>query len=164
MSTIANAVGASCVATDCTVPNTLLSGGLCPAVYATANVSGGCARFPLPSFIIAESIADSADAAMPAGASFRLLARHAAPTHGKTLACRRHLNPAVTFAQCLTGHSTWRRGGLYVAAQLLGAIFGALLQVGASSQAVTSQGHAESKRPSEARRSGPAGLDLFVNP
>ena len=35
----------------------------------------------------------------------------------------------MTFAQCLTGHSTWFRGGLYVVAQLLGAIFGALLQV-----------------------------------
>ena len=42
---------------------------------------------------------------------------------------RRHLNPAVTFAQCLTGHSSWVRGGLYVLAQVLGAIFGALFQV-----------------------------------
>ena len=40
-----------------------------------------------------------------------------------------HLNPAVTFAQCLTGHSSWKRGGLYAAAQLLGAIWGALVQV-----------------------------------
>ena len=45
---------------------------------------------------------------------------------------RRHLNPAVTFAQCLTGHSTWTRGGLYVLAQILGAIFGALFQVGST--------------------------------
>ena len=40
-----------------------------------------------------------------------------------------HLNPAVTFAQCLTGHCSWKRGGLYAAAQLLGAIWGALVQV-----------------------------------
>ena len=40
-----------------------------------------------------------------------------------------HLNPAITFAQCLTGHSSWKRGGLYAAAQLLGAIWGALVQV-----------------------------------
>jgi len=35
----------------------------------------------------------------------------------------------VTFAQCLTCHSSWARGSLYVLAQLLGAVFGALLQV-----------------------------------
>jgi glycerol uptake facilitator-like aquaporin len=40
-----------------------------------------------------------------------------------------HLNPAVTFAQCLTGHCSWKRGGLCAAAQLLGAIWGALVQV-----------------------------------
>ncbi len=40
-----------------------------------------------------------------------------------------HLNPAVTFAQCLTGHSSWKRGGLYIVAQLLGGIWGALVQV-----------------------------------
>ncbi|KAK9831439.1 hypothetical protein WJX81_004683 [Elliptochloris bilobata] len=41
-----------------------------------------------------------------------------------------HLNPAVTFATCLTGHLSWPRGGLYCAAQLLGAIFGALVAAG----------------------------------
>lgn len=40
-----------------------------------------------------------------------------------------HVNPAVTWANCLTGHMTWARGGLYMAAQLLGAIFGALVSV-----------------------------------
>ena len=40
-----------------------------------------------------------------------------------------HLNPAVTLAQCLTGHSSWGRGGLYVIAQVLGGIWGALVQV-----------------------------------
>ena len=39
-----------------------------------------------------------------------------------------HLNPAVTFATCLTGHMSWPRGGLYCVAQLLGAIFGALVE------------------------------------
>jgi glycerol uptake facilitator-like aquaporin len=39
-----------------------------------------------------------------------------------------HLNPAVTFATCLTGHMSWPRGGLYCAAQLLGAVFGALIE------------------------------------
>ena len=41
-----------------------------------------------------------------------------------------HVNPAVTWATCLTGHLDWARGGLYMAAQLLGAIFGALVEVG----------------------------------
>ena len=40
-----------------------------------------------------------------------------------------HVNPAVTFANCLTGHMSWARGGLYMLAQLLGGIFGALLEV-----------------------------------
>lgn len=40
-----------------------------------------------------------------------------------------HLNPAVTFTTCLTGHMSWPRGGLYCVAQLLGAIFGALIAV-----------------------------------
>ena len=39
------------------------------------------------------------------------------------------MNPAVTLANCLTGHTSWGRGGLYMAAQLLGAIFGALIEV-----------------------------------
>ena len=39
------------------------------------------------------------------------------------------MNPAVTLANCLTGHMSWGRGGLYMAAQLLGAIFGALIEV-----------------------------------
>ncbi len=41
-----------------------------------------------------------------------------------------HVNPAVTWATCLSGHMDWPRGGLYMAAQLLGAIFGALIEVG----------------------------------
>ncbi|KAK9809551.1 hypothetical protein WJX73_000988 [Symbiochloris irregularis] len=41
-----------------------------------------------------------------------------------------HLNPAVTFANCLTGHISWGRGGLYVIAQFLGAVFGALIASG----------------------------------
>ena len=41
-----------------------------------------------------------------------------------------HVNPAVTLANCLTGHTSWGRGGLYMVAQLLGAIFGALIEVG----------------------------------
>ncbi|CAL8468984.1 g8525 [Coccomyxa elongata] len=41
-----------------------------------------------------------------------------------------HVNPAVTLANCLTGHMSWGRGGLYMAAQLLGAIFGALIESG----------------------------------
>lgn len=40
-----------------------------------------------------------------------------------------HLNPAVTFATCLTGHTSWAKGGLYVIAQILGGIFGSLLGV-----------------------------------
>lgn len=48
-----------------------------------------------------------------------------------------HLNPAVTFAQCLTGHSSWKRGGLYVVAQLLGGIWGALVQVKLASPVLT---------------------------
>lgn len=40
-----------------------------------------------------------------------------------------HLNPAVTFAQCLTGHSSWERGALYAIAQVLGGVWGALVQV-----------------------------------
>lgn len=40
-----------------------------------------------------------------------------------------HLNPAVSFANCLTGHMSWSRGGVYVIAQVLGAIFGALVEV-----------------------------------
>ena len=40
-----------------------------------------------------------------------------------------HVNPAVTLANCLTGHTSWGRGGLYMVAQLLGAIFGALIEV-----------------------------------
>ena len=40
-----------------------------------------------------------------------------------------HVNPAVTLANCLTGHISWARGGLYMLAQLLGGIFGALLEV-----------------------------------
>ena len=38
------------------------------------------------------------------------------------------MNPAVTLAYCLTGHTSWGRGGLYMLAQLLGAIFGALIE------------------------------------
>ena len=40
-----------------------------------------------------------------------------------------HLNPAVTLATCLTGHTSWARGALYSIAQLAGAIFGALAAV-----------------------------------
>jgi glycerol uptake facilitator-like aquaporin len=40
-----------------------------------------------------------------------------------------HLNPAVTFATCLTGHTSWAKGGLYVIAQVLGGIFGSLMGV-----------------------------------
>ena len=40
-----------------------------------------------------------------------------------------HLNPAVTFATCLTGHTSWNRGGLYMIAQVLGGIFGSLMGV-----------------------------------
>lgn len=40
-----------------------------------------------------------------------------------------HLNPAVTFATCLTGHTSWAKGGLYVLAQVLGGIFGSLMGV-----------------------------------
>ncbi|DBB12410.1 hypothetical protein WJX82_007201 [Trebouxia sp. C0006] len=38
-----------------------------------------------------------------------------------------HLNPAVTFATCLTGHTSWAKGGLYVIAQVMGGIFGSLM-------------------------------------
>lgn len=55
-----------------------------PAVYATANISGG------------------------------------------------HLNPAVTLATIISGHMHWKRGVLYIAAQLLGGVFGALFQVSAA--------------------------------
>ncbi|KAK9915252.1 hypothetical protein WJX75_006761 [Coccomyxa subellipsoidea] len=41
-----------------------------------------------------------------------------------------HVNPAVTLANCLTGHMSWGRGGLYMVAQLLGGIFGALIESG----------------------------------
>lgn len=47
-----------------------------------------------------------------------------------------HLNPAVTFATCLTGHTSWAKGGLYVIAQIFGGIFGSLL--GVSSYSITS--------------------------
>ena len=40
-----------------------------------------------------------------------------------------HVNPAVTLANCLTGHMSWGRGGLYMIAQVLGGIFGALIEV-----------------------------------
>ncbi len=40
-----------------------------------------------------------------------------------------HLNPAVTFATCLTGHTSWAKGGLYVIAQVMGGIFGSLMGV-----------------------------------
>jgi glycerol uptake facilitator-like aquaporin len=40
-----------------------------------------------------------------------------------------HVNPAVTLANCMTGHMSWGRGGLYAVAQLLGAIFGTLIEV-----------------------------------
>ena len=40
-----------------------------------------------------------------------------------------HLNPAVTFATCLTGHTSWNRGALYVIAQVGGGIFGSLMGV-----------------------------------
>ena len=40
-----------------------------------------------------------------------------------------HLNPAVSFAQCLTGHTSWSKGGVYTIAQVLGGIFGALVEV-----------------------------------
>ena len=40
-----------------------------------------------------------------------------------------HLNPTVSFAQCLTGHMSWSKGGVYVIAQILGGIFGALIEV-----------------------------------
>lgn len=40
-----------------------------------------------------------------------------------------HLNPSVTFANCLTGHMSWSKGGVYVVAQFLGSIFGALVEV-----------------------------------
>ena len=42
------------------------------------------------------------------------------------------MNPAVTLATSLTGHMSWGRGGLYMVAQLLGGIFGALIEVSAS--------------------------------
>ena len=48
------------------------------------------------------------------------------------------MNPAVTLANCLTGHTSWGRGGLYMAAQLLGAIFGALIEAGLTSRALLS--------------------------
>ncbi|KAG2486531.1 hypothetical protein HYH03_014832 [Edaphochlamys debaryana] len=38
-----------------------------------------------------------------------------------------HINPAVTFALICTGHMKWWRGLLYIIAQILGAIFGALI-------------------------------------
>ena len=38
-----------------------------------------------------------------------------------------HLNPAVTLALAITGKFVWSKVGLYVAAQLLGSILGALL-------------------------------------
>ena len=41
-----------------------------------------------------------------------------------------HLNPAVTFATCLTGHTSWGKGLLYAIAQVLGGVFGALFEVG----------------------------------
>lgn len=40
-----------------------------------------------------------------------------------------HLNPAVTFATCLTGHTSWGKGLLYAIAQVLGGVFGALFEV-----------------------------------
>jgi hypothetical protein len=40
-----------------------------------------------------------------------------------------HVNPAVTLGNCLTGHMSWGRGGLYAAVQMLGAIFGTLIEV-----------------------------------
>eukprot|EP00891_Asterochloris_glomerata_P004183 jgi/Astpho2/4183/e_gw1.00064.59.1_t len=39
-----------------------------------------------------------------------------------------HLNPAVTFATCLTGHTSWGKGLLYAIAQVLGGVFGALFE------------------------------------
>ncbi|CAK0782069.1 hypothetical protein CVIRNUC_005545 [Coccomyxa viridis] len=51
-----------------------------------------------------------------------------------------HVNPAVTLANCLTGHTSWGRGGLYMAAQLLGAIFGALIESGLLPDAVVGGG------------------------
>ena len=44
-----------------------------------------------------------------------------------------HLNPAVTFATCLTGHTSWAKGALYVVAQVLGGVFGSLMGVSHSS-------------------------------
>ncbi|MEW5315282.1 MAG: hypothetical protein WDW38_006723 [Sanguina aurantia] len=38
-----------------------------------------------------------------------------------------HINPAVTFALICTGHMIWWKGLLYIIAQILGAIFGALI-------------------------------------
>ncbi|GLC34859.1 hypothetical protein PLESTM_000247600 [Pleodorina starrii] len=38
-----------------------------------------------------------------------------------------HINPAVTFALICTGHMKWWKGLLYMIAQILGAIFGALI-------------------------------------
>lgn len=38
-----------------------------------------------------------------------------------------HLNPAVTFALMCTGHMKWWKGLMYMCAQILGAIFGALI-------------------------------------
>ncbi|KAK9849026.1 hypothetical protein WJX84_004736 [Apatococcus fuscideae] len=51
-----------------------------------------------------------------------------------------HLNPAVTLATCLTGHTSWSKGGLYCLAQLLGAIFGALIETGLLPTAVVGGG------------------------
>lgn len=39
-----------------------------------------------------------------------------------------HLNPAVSLASAVSGHIDWARGLMYTAAQVLGAIMGALLQ------------------------------------
>ena len=49
-----------------------------------------------------------------------------------------HINPAVTLASMISGHIHWKRGLLYMLAQFLGAIFGALLQVSAIASPVAS--------------------------
>ncbi|KAK9830482.1 hypothetical protein WJX72_011971 [[Myrmecia] bisecta] len=41
-----------------------------------------------------------------------------------------HINPAVTLATCLTGHTSWGKGFWYAIAQFLGGIFGALINAG----------------------------------
>jgi glycerol uptake facilitator-like aquaporin len=40
-----------------------------------------------------------------------------------------HLNPAITIAASLSGHFHWITGLIYIIAQVLGAVVGALLQV-----------------------------------